>query len=33
MPDGKRFRYAVGGLGPIAQRAVLPAFEHASKKN
>jgi glucose-fructose oxidoreductase len=25
----KKIRYAVVGLGPIAQTAVLPAFKHA----
>jgi predicted dehydrogenase len=33
MPEKKRIRYAVVGLGHIAQVAVLPAFEHASNKN
>lgn len=31
--DGKRIRYAVIGLGNIAQVAVLPAFEHASENS
>jgi len=30
LPAMKRIRYAVAGLGHIAQVAVLPAFEHAS---
>ncbi len=29
----KKVRYAVAGLGHIAQAAVLPAFEHASKNS
>ena len=29
MPEKKKVRYAVVGLGYIAQAAVLPAFEHA----
>jgi predicted dehydrogenase len=31
MADSKRIGYAVVGLGHIAQRAVLPGFEHAKK--
>lgn len=31
--DGKRVRYAVIGLGNIAQVAVLPAFEHAKENS
>lgn len=31
--DGKRIRYAVVGLGNIAQVAVLPAFEHAKENS
>ena len=31
-PNGK-VRYAVVGLGYIAQVAVLPAFKHASKNS
>lgn len=30
---GRKIRYAVVGLGYIAQAAVLPAFEHASKNS
>jgi predicted dehydrogenase len=33
MPAKKRIRYAVVGLGHIAQVAVLPAFEHASRNS
>jgi predicted dehydrogenase len=29
MRRGKQIRYAVVGLGHIAQTAVLPAFRHA----
>lgn len=32
MSIAKKIRYAVAGLGHIAQVAVLPAFEHASEK-
>lgn len=32
MPLAKKIRYAVAGLGHIAQVAVLPAFKHASEK-
>jgi predicted dehydrogenase len=32
MFNGKKIRYAVVGLGHIAQIAVLPAFKHASEK-
>lgn len=31
--DGKRVRYAVVGLGNIAQVAVLPAFQHATENS
>lgn len=30
--QNKKVRYAVAGLGHIAQVAVLPAFKHASEK-
>ena len=33
MGQGKKVRYAVVGLGHIAQVAVLPAFAHASKNS
>jgi len=32
-PDGRRVRYAVVGLGHIAQVAVLPAFRHAARNS
>ena len=33
MADGRRVRYAVVGLGHIAQVAVLPAFAHAKRNS
>jgi predicted dehydrogenase len=33
MPQTKRIRYAVVGLGHIAQVAVLPAFAHAASSS
>lgn len=33
MPEKKKVRYAVVGLGYIAQAAVLPAFEHARRNS
>ena len=32
LNSGKKVRYAVVGLGYIAQAAVLPAFAHARKR-
>ena len=32
-PRGRRIRYAVVGLGHIAQIAVLPAFAHARRNS
>jgi glucose-fructose oxidoreductase len=33
VPEKKKVRYAVVGLGYIAQAAVLPAFEHARRNS
>jgi glucose-fructose oxidoreductase len=33
VTDQKKIRYAVVGLGHIAQVAVLPAFAHAGKNS
>ena len=33
MPAKKKIRYAVVGLGYIAQAAVLPAFAHSRKNS
>ena len=33
MSTGEKIRYAVVGLGSIAQEAVLPAFQHAENSS